>query len=78
MQSVDGHMCAAKAIHFESFERDDRMVFYVNSATRQILGWDQVFGDMKMYFRFDDLRFDVNIPKEAFEWRPPAGFKERI
>jgi len=78
MQKLDGRECAAKALHFESFGRDDRMVFYVDRATRQMLGWDQVFGGRKMYYRFVNLRFDVDVPKDAFEWKPPPGIKERV
>ena len=77
MQTVDGRLCAAKAFHFESYGRDDRMVFYVDKASKQILGWDQVFGDRKIYFRFENLRFDVDIPKGAFDWKPTPDLKER-
>ncbi len=77
MQKVDGDMCAAKAIHFEGFGRNDRMVFYVDRTTKQILGWDQVFGNTKMPFRFKNLRVDVDVPGNAFDWRPSTGLKER-
>lgn len=78
MQKVDGRMCAAKAIHFESFERDDRMIFYVDSKTRRPVGWDQVFGDTKMHFRFGNLRLNVPVPKGAFDWKPLPGLKEKV
>jgi len=77
MQEVDGHLCAAKAIHFESFDRDDRMVFYVDAATRQAVGWDQVFGNTRMAFRFENLRFNVDVPRDAFDWKPAPGIRER-
>ncbi len=78
MQKVDGRICAAKAIHFESFDRDDRMVFFVDRATKRILGWDQVFGDTKMHYRFENLRFSVKVPAGAFDWIPMPGLKEKI
>ncbi|MGI8923482.1 MAG: hypothetical protein ACR2HJ_05490 [Fimbriimonadales bacterium] len=77
MQKVDGRVCAAKAIHFESFDRDDRLVFFVDRATKQILGWDQVFGDTKMHYRFENMRFSVKVPAGAFDWTPMPGLKER-
>ncbi|MDR3692176.1 MAG: hypothetical protein P4L46_22535 [Fimbriimonas sp.] len=78
MQVVDGHLCAAKAIHFESFGRDDRMVFFVDRASKQIRGWDQVFGYKKMFFRIKNLRFDFVVPADAFDWKLTPGLKERV
>jgi hypothetical protein len=77
MQIVNGHQCAAKALRFESFGRDDRMVFYVDRTSKQILGWDQVFGGTKTYLRFSHLAFDIPVPKGAFDWKPTPDLKEQ-
>jgi outer membrane lipoprotein-sorting protein len=77
MQKVGERMCAAKAIHFESFDRDDRMVFFVDAKTKQLIGWDQVFGDTKMHYRFANMQLNPQVPKGAFDWKPLPGLKER-
>ena len=77
MQKVDGHICAAKVIHFDSFGRDDRMAFFVDRTDKQIRGWDQSFGGTMMHYRFENLRFDVDVPKDAFDWKPGPELKER-
>jgi len=78
IQKVDGRACAAKALHFESFGRDDRMVFYVDVARKMPIGWDQVFGNTNMHYRFVDLRFNVPVAAAAFDWKPMPGLKERV
>lgn len=77
MQEADGRRCAAKALHFESFGRDDRMVFFVDAETRRPVGWDQVFGFRKMHWRLIDLRYNVQVPKGAFDWKPAPDLTEK-
>lgn len=77
IQTVDGKTYAAKITHFESFERDDRMTYLIDVKTKQILGWDQVFGGTVMHYRFGNLRSNIDVPKNAFDWKPIAGVKER-
>ena len=53
------------------------MTLYVDAGGKLPLGWDQVFGGVKVSYRYKGLRIVAPVDNSTFAWKPPPGVTER-